>query len=122
MNFKIFEFEELIGKDDEPLKMLDVSANDNGVLNLVSLKKHTEIPPHTSSTDVCIYVLDGEIEIVFNQIDNCICETCHCEVFDEKEEPEKRFKVKKGQFFFFGKDYMHLVKALKDSDFMVIHI
>ena len=122
MNFKVFESDELIEKKDEPLFMMNLLENKESMLKLVSLDKHAEIPPHTSAVDVCVYVIDGEIEIVFNQIDNCICETCHCESFDEKEEIEKRFKIKKGQFFFFEKDYMHFVKALKDSKFLVIRI
>ena len=53
---------------------------------------------------------------------NCACQACGCEMDEGEEDESFKYKIKKGQLFFFEKDITHSIKALKDSYFLVIKI
>lgn len=123
MLYKILEIDELVSLKNADRAMVDLMENNDSHLKLIALKKHEKIAPHASKTDVCIYVIDGELEFTFHHNENCSCSTCGCENLDhEKENNEKKYKIKKEQLFFFEKDKMHSVEALKDSSFLAIKI
>ncbi len=122
MFYRTIEIEELLNSKDADREIVDLMENNGAHLKLVSLKKHQEIEPHMSHADVCIFVADGELEIVFSDEDNCTCQACGCELPDEDKEDGRKYKIKKGQLFFFEKNVMHSLKALKDTYFLLIKI
>lgn len=122
MLYKIFEIEDLIDDKESKREIIDLMENNGAHLKLISLKKHEEIEAHMSHSDACIYVHDGEIELMFDYNDNCTCQACGCEIVSEDKKESKKYKIKKGQIFFFEKNTTHSVKALKDSIFLLIKI
>jgi len=122
MLYKILEIDDLITNKDSDREMIDLLENNESRLKLVYLKKHEEIEPHISHTNVCLFVTDGEIEIIFNHDDDCTCSACGCGLPSEKDDEGKKYKIKKDQMFLFEKDIVHSVKALKDSSFLIIKI
>lgn len=116
------EIDELISEKDAERQIVDLMENNNSHLKLVYLKKHAVIEPHMSHSDVCVYVTDGELELIFSSEDNCSCQACGCDLPDEDDDEGKKYKIKKNQIFFFEKDVMHSVKALKDTTFLLIKI
>lgn len=122
MFYKILEIEDLISDKDSKREIIDLMENNGAHLKLISLKKHEEIEAHMSHCDACIYVNDGEIELTFDHNDNCTCQACGCEISSEDKKESKKYKIKKGQIFFFAKNTTHSVKALKDSVFLLIKI
>lgn len=116
------EIDELINLKEADRSIVDLMENNGSHLKLVGLKKHEKIEPHMAHTDVCVFVTDGEIEIKFNSEDNCTCQACGCGLPDENDDDGKKYKIKKGQLFFFEKNVMHSVEALKDSSFLLIKI
>ncbi len=121
MIYKALEIDELINQKDECIQMLDLLEENESKLKLIYLKKHNEIEPHSSPLNVCLYVIDGEIEITFWD-DNCACGTCGCDLPNENDDETKKYKIKKGQLFLFEKEVIHSVKALKDTSFFAIRI
>lgn len=122
MLYKTMEIDELISEKDNEREIIDLMEKNGSHLKLVHLKKHSIIEPHMSHSDVCLYVTDGEIELKFNSEDNCSCQACGCDLPDEDSDEGRKYKIKKNQIFFFEKDVMHSVKALKDSSFLLIKI
>lgn len=122
MLYRTMEIDELISDKDAKREIIDLMENNGAHLKLISLKKHEEIEAHMSHTDVCLIVNDGEIELIFYHDNNCTCQSCGCQLTEEHQEEGKKYKVKKGQIFFFEKNIMHSVKALKDSCFLLIKI
>ncbi len=122
MLYRTIEIDELITEKDTARQIVDLMENNGSHLKLVYLKKHEMIEPHMSHSDVCIYVTDGELELIFNNDDNCACQACGCDLPDEDDDEGKKYKIKKNQMFFFEKDIMHAVKALKDTTFLLIKI
>ena len=121
MLYRILEIDELVSLKNADRAMVDLMENNDSHLKLIALKKHEKIAPHASKSDVCIYVIDGELELTFHHNEACGCTTCGCEDH-EKENHEKKYKIKKEQLFLFEKDVMHSVEALKDSSFLSIKI
>lgn len=123
MLYRTLEIDELINLKDAHRAIVDLMENNGSHLKLIGLKKHEKIEPHMAHTDVCIYVTDGEIEIKFNNEDNCSCQACGCGLPEKDDDDDaKKYKIKKGQLFFFEKNVMHSVEALKDSSFLLIKI
>lgn len=124
MQYKVFNVDELVNTKDADREIADLMENNGAHLKLIALKKHQDIEPHMSHTDVGIYVIDGELEFAFSTSgdSNCTCQACGCSVEEHEKDDMEKFKVKKEQLFFFGKDIMHSVTALKDSSFLVIKI
>ena len=122
MLYRPIEIDELINTKENSREIIDLMENNTSHLKIVSLKKHEIIEPHMSHTDVCIFIIDGEIELTFTLNDNCTCQACGCDMPDEKDDEGKKFKLKKEQLFLFEKNVMHTVKALKDSVFLLVKI
>ena len=121
MLYRAIEPEEFFNEKDADHEIVDILQNNGAHLKLVYLKKENSFDSHVSNTDVCIYLLNGELEISFSKENNCGCGICGC---DEAEEDEnyRKYKIKKGQLFLFEKDVLHSLTALKDSAFMLIKI
>lgn len=122
MLYKAIEIDDLINKKEADREIVDLMENNGSHLKIVSLKKYEMLDSHVSHSNVCLYVIDGEIELIFSSDDNCTCHSCGCSMPDETDEEGKRYKVKKEQLFLFEKDVVHAVKALKDSTFFVVKI
>ncbi len=123
MFYRVFEIDELIdSKADLDREIVDLMEHNSAHLKLVSLKKHQILEPHMSQANTAIYLVDGEIELMFPDADNCTCQSCGCDVPIQEEDEGKKYKIKKGQFFMFEKDVVHSVKALKDTLFLLIKI
>ena len=99
-------------------QVIDLLQKENSHLKLVSLKKEDGFDSHISHTDVFIYVLDGELEIIFPKENSC--NICGCDLPDEDDDAAKKYKINKNQMFMFEKDVNHSVKALKDSKFLLV--
>lgn len=119
MLYKILEIDELVSLKNADKAMVDLMENNNSHLKLIALKKHEKIAPHASKTDVCLFIIDGEIEITFHFSEPCGCNSDCC---DNTTSEEKKYKIKKEQLFFFEKDIMHSIEALKDTSFLSIKI
>ena len=122
MLYKTLEIDDLINTKDSDREIVDLMENNGSHLKIVALKKHEIIEPHMSHTNVCLFVTEGEIELIFSPEDNCTCSACGCSMPDESDENEKKYKIKKDNLFGFEKNVMHSVKALKDSVFLLIKI
>lgn len=122
MLYRTMEIDELISLKDTDKAVVDLMENNGSKLKLVGLKKHQVVEPHTSNHDVCVYVTDGEIEINFKNEDDCTCTSCGCGIPDKTDSAGRKYKIKKGQIFFFEKGNMHSVEALKDTIFLLIKI
>ncbi len=122
MLYRTMEIDELVDLKDADRAIVDLMENNNAHLKLIGLKKHQILEPHMSHTDVCLYVTEGEIEIIFGNDDNCTCQACGCSMPDETDKDTKKYKVKKGQMFFFEKNVTHTIEALKDSSFLAVKI
>ncbi len=122
MMYKVLETDDLLDIKEADRQIVDLMENNGAHLKLVYLKKHQEIEPHMSHADACIFVTEGEIEVKFNDEDNCTCQACGCQVPEDDKEEGRKYKIKKGQLFFFEKNVMHTLKALKDSNFLLIKI
>lgn len=122
MLYRAIEIDKLIDNKDSKHQIVDLMENNNSHLKLIYLKKNEEIEPHISNTDACIYITDGELEIEFSPDSQCNCKDCGCALPDEDNKNGKKYKIKKEQLFFFEKDILHSVKALKDTTFLLIKI
>jgi mannose-6-phosphate isomerase-like protein (cupin superfamily) len=122
MLYRTIEIDELLKEKGATKEVIDLMDNNGSHLKLISLKKHEIIEAHKSHTDVCLYITDGEIEITFDHEEECECLACGCELPEEVNEKIKKYKIKKEQLFFFEKNVMHSITALKDSTFLVIKI
>ena len=122
MKYKAYDYKDLIDISSSSMKMVNLLSKKEDKLNLVFLEKDEIIPNHHSTVDVCVFVLEGVLEFVFNRLDNCICQTCKCDYFDENEVVERRYVIKENQLFFFDKNVVYSIKAVKNSYFLVIKI
>ena len=122
MLYKVFEIEELIdSKANLDREIVDLMENNGSYLKVVSLKKHQYLEPHSSNTNVAIFVSEGELEIVFPDSESCTCQSCGCDIPIEDEDG-KKYKVKKEHLFMFEKNVVYSIKALKDTLFLLIKI
>lgn len=122
MLYKAIEIEDLIDFKESDREIVDLMENNGAHLKLMALKKHQIIEPHMAHTNVCIYLIEGELEIKFNRGGSCNCQPCGCSIGESEEEGELKYKIKKEQLFFFEKDVLHSVEAMKDSYFLVVKI
>ena len=122
MRYRTIEIEEFFTDKEKTKEIVDLMENNGAHLKVIYLKKHEELEAHMSHTDTCIYVTDGELELVFPHDETCTCNACGCGTIDEHNNEDRKYKVKKDQMFFFEKDVVHSVKALKDSSFLLIKI
>ena len=123
MFYRVFEVDELIdSKANLDREIVDLMEHNGAHLKLVSLKKQQILEPHMSHANTTIYLVDGEIEMMFPDVDNCTCQSCGCDVPIQEEDEGKKYKIKKGQLFMFERDVVHSVKALKDTLFLLIKI
>ncbi len=100
MFYNVLKLKEL-GKTDKQFEKEILMEHDNSSLSVISLKKDEIIDTHTSTCDVAVVVIDGEIELHFDA---------------------EKFKIEKGEILMFKKDKQHKVVALKDSRFLLIKI
>ena len=100
MFYNVLKLKEL-GKTDKQFEKEILMEHDNSSLSVISLKKDEIIDTHTSTCDVAVVVIDGEIELHFDA---------------------EKFKIDKGEILLFKKDREHKVLANKDSKFFVIKI
>ena len=100
MFYNVLKLKEL-GKTDKQFEKEILMEHDNSSLSVISLKKEEIIDTHTSTCDVAVVVIDGEIELHFDA---------------------EKFKIEKGEILMFKKDKQHKVVALKDSRFLLIKI
>lgn len=123
MLYRTIEIDELIEDKESEREVVKLMENATSHLNLVWLKKHSTIEPHMSHSNTSVFLIEGELEFVFNQDSNCACNACGCDLTTgDDDKKERTYRLKKGQMFFFAKDDVHSVKALKDSKFLLIKI
>ena len=124
MYYKKLEANELLKEKEKEhnyeKQVIDLLEKENSHLKLVSLKKEDGFESHVSHTDVFIYVLDGELEIIFPKDSSCGCGLCGCDLPDEDDNTAKKYKISKNQMFMFEKEVNHSVKALKDTKFLLV--
>ena len=122
MKYRTIEIEEFFTDKNKTKEIVNLMENNNAELKVIYLKKYEELEEHMSHSDTCIYVSDGEIELIFSNNDTCSFESCTCTSNYETEEDKKKYKIKKDQIFFFEKNVLHSIKALKDTIFLLIKI
>ena len=106
---------------DAKHEITDIMNNNGAHLKLVSVKKDYGFDSHMFNTNVCIYLINGEIKLTFMKDQLCGWGICGC-IDEGKDSENKEYKVKKGQLFLFEKDTRHTLKAIKDSVFLLIKI
>lgn len=122
MRYKTIEIEELFTDKNRTKEIVNLMENNGAQLKIIYLKKHEELEEDISHSDTCIFVSDGEIELIFSNNDSCSFESCNCTSNYENEENKKHYKIKKEQIFFFEKNVHYSIKALKDTTFLLIKI
>ena len=122
MRYRTIEIDEFFTNKEKTREIVDLMDNNGAHLKIAYLKKHEEIEAHTSHSDTCIYVTNGELELIVTHDETCTCTSCGCETNDEHEKNSKKYKIKKDQMFFFEKNVVHSIKALKDTTFLLIKI
>ena len=118
MFYKIMEVDEIFSKEKLSHEIVDIIENNGVHLKLVFLQKNVGFDSHISHTNVFIYLIEGEIEITFEESTICGCNICQTQKIDKSE--SKQFKIKKGQMFLFEKEQTHTLKAIKDSKFILV--
>lgn len=103
-------------------EIADIMKNNDAQLKLVAVKKDFGFDSHMFNTNVCIYLINGEIKLTFMKDQLCGCNICGCSKNEEKISDNEEYKIKKGQLFLFEKDVRHSLKAVKDSVFLLIKI
>ena len=101
MFYNVLKAKDIVNLDGEKFDRQVLMERDDSVLSIIAIKKDETIDTHTSVCDAAVYVLDGEIEIHFDA---------------------EKFKIDKGEILMFKKDKEHMVRALKDSKFLLIKI
>ena len=121
--FKLFEIKDLIDKKQEDVFMINLLQKNNAELKLVYLEKNQEMRPYNTNTNVCIYVVDGEIELTFNN-EEYTCNSFSCELKEHEKETKDIEKtiIEKHQIFLAEKELIHSVTALKNAVFFFIKI
>ncbi|MBQ9245050.1 hypothetical protein IJ182_02150 [bacterium] len=122
MLYKAIEIDEMFGMKDANHEIVDIMKNNGAYLKLVSLKKNEGFDSHMSNTNICIYLIDGELEIEFEESSLCGCDICSTISSEKQKDYDKKHKIKKGQMFLFEKDVIHTLKAVKDSTFLLVKI
>ena len=120
MYYKKLEADEILNKKDNEKQVVDLIERENSHLKLVYMKKEDGFEAHMSHTDVFVYIIDGELEIIFPKENTCGCGICGCDLPDEDDDEAKKYKIKKNQMFMFEKEVTHSVKALKDTKFLLV--
>ena len=121
--FKLFEIKDLIDTKQEDVLLINLLQKNESELKLTHLKKEQEMRPYNTNTNACIYVIDGEIELIFNN-EEYSCNSFSCELKEHEKEEKKHEKttIKKHQLFLTEKELIHSIKALKDTIFLLIKI
>lgn len=121
--FKIFEIKDLIDRKDEDVLLINLLQKKEAELKLAYLKKHQEMRTYNTNTNTCIYMIEGEIKLTFNN-EEYSCNSFSCEL-KEHEETKKELETKtieKNQLFLTEKELIHSIEALKNSTFLIIKI
>ncbi len=122
MFYRTIEIDEMFTDKEANHEIVEIMSNNEAQLKLVYLKKHEGFDSHKFNTNVCIYLIEGELEMLFTKESICGCNICGAQIPDEHDDKKQKYKIKKGQLFIFEKDIFHSVKALKDSKFLLIKI
>lgn len=122
MFYKKLEVNDFFDKKEDDKQVINLLERENAHLKIISVKKNSSFDSLISHTDVFIYVMDGELEIIFPKENTCGCEICGCSIPDEDDDTAKKYKLNKNQMFLFEKEIKHSVKALKDTKFLVVKI
>lgn len=120
MFYRTIEIDELFTEKDREHEIIDILQNNTSQLKLVYIKKHEGFEAHRFNTNVCIYLIEGELEFSFEKTSVCGCSICGSQIPDNHTEDKQTYKIKKGQLFLFKKDINHSIKALKDSKFLLV--
>ena len=121
MLYKALEPNDFFTIKDARHEIADLMNNNGAQLKLVSVKKDYGFDSHMFNTNICIYLINGEIKLTFMKENPCGCNICSC-ADEGKDDDSREYKVKKGQIFLFEKDVRHSLKANKDSVFLLIKI
>ncbi len=100
----VIELKEMIDFNDEKINSKVLAENGESKAILFAIKKEQFMPEHISPKDTFIYVLEGEIEFEINH--------------DENE----RYKIEKGDIFFFNAEEKHTVLGKKDTKMLVVRL
>lgn len=98
------ELKDMIEFCDERINSKVLAENGECKAVLFAMKKEQCMPEHTSPRNAFIYLIEGEIE------------------FEISHEENEKYKVKKGDIFFFNADEKHTVLAKKDTKMLVVRI
>ncbi len=85
---------------DTVVKEILISDDDREII-LFALDSGTEIPTHTSKTDACVFILEGDIEFTIEM---------------------NKINLSKGKMFMFKKDIPHSLIATKKTKMLLIKI
>ena len=121
MLYRAIEPSDFFTIKDAKHEIADIMNNNGAQLKLVSVKKESGFDSHMFNTNVCIYLISGEIKLTFMKDSFCGCNICSC-IDEGKDFDNKDYKIKKGQLFLFEKDVRHSLRAIKDSVFLLIKI
>ena len=101
MFYNVLKAKDLVDLDGEKFNKKVLMEDGDEKLAAIALKKDETIDAHTCNRDSAVLVLDGEIELHFNA---------------------QKYEVEKGEILMFKKDTEHIVRAKKDSKFLIFKI
>ncbi len=119
MFYKKIEAKDLFNKKEEDKQVTDLLETENAHLKAVYMKKNNSFNSHTSHTNVFIYIIEGELEIIFHE-KHSACNICGCSITEDDDNKAEKYKLKENQMFMFEKEVKHSIKALKDVIFLLV--
>jgi len=101
MFYNVLKAKDLVDLNGEKYVKKVLMEDGDGKLAVIALKKDETLDSHTCPRDSAVLVIDGEIEMHFNA---------------------EKFEIEKGEVIMFKKDAEHIVRAKKDSKFLIFKI
>lgn len=98
------ELAKLIDFNDGKINSKILLENGESKAVLFAMKKEQFMPEHVSPRNAFVYLIEGEIDFQLNN------------------DASEKYKVKKGEIFFFDADEKHIVSAKKDTKLLVVRI
>ena len=123
MYYKAYKPEDFLPQKDKQGKLIELMTDGNAHFKTGRLKKDEKTEAEMSHRDVCVYVTEGELELIFENKAKCTCSACGCSIDENPSKKESKiFKVKKSEMLIYPKDTPFRLHALKETVFFMIKI
>ena len=111
MVYKSLEIKDLL--KDKKITDIHLLKGNNADLRLFNLEKNAQTDIFNAVNNVCIYVIDGEVEVRYKDND-CGCSVSGCSVRSKDGEDGITSIIKKGQLCLFERGIIYWIKSIKN--------